>query len=506
MAGVPIIARLERQGGANFALVEGADVLGAFITVADLTARDAIPTACLRTGAVVRIGGSSVYYEWNGAAWITFTGFGGSGGSVDWKDSVKVATTTALAASTRVSNTRTANANGAFPTIDAVSSFVVGDRILDKDHATGADRGIWAIVSLGSVSTPWVIARASDADADSDVTAGMRVPVAAGTANGGKIFKLDTLDPITVNTTALSFSVDSGGTSITAGDGLTGTTTLAVLAANSTIQVGAGGIKRTAITGDIIVPDASETAAIAPNVIVDADINSAAAIAWSKLAAAIGNLSFTGLKTLGYTEVDNGNSGSGTKNIDFSTGQIQKVTGNGNATASITLPTGAMGLQLKYVQDATGGRSFDVSGLSITWLDGVVWRPNPAANSITLLSLYTDGTNVFGFGRAFDSNVITVTGTSGTFAITDSGGYVRTTNGSPVTLTVPPNSSVAFPINTLITGIQAGAGQVSLAQGAGVTINKPASRNRKTAEQFSPWALKKIATDEWDLCGDLEFA
>lgn len=128
---------------------------------------------------------------------------------IDWKSSVKAATTAALAASTRVSNVRTANANGAFPTVDGVT-ISVGQAILDKDHATGADRGVWELTDAGSGGTPWVLTRRSDFDADAEVTTGATMLVEQGTANGGKFFFLSTTGTITVNTTALTFTALSG--------------------------------------------------------------------------------------------------------------------------------------------------------------------------------------------------------------------------------------------------------------------------------------------------------
>jgi hypothetical protein len=137
--------------------------------------------------------------------------------NLDWKDSVRLATTTALPASTRTSNVRTANANGALPNIDGVAP-AVNDRILDKDHGTGADRGIWVVTSLGSGGTPWVLTRAGDADVDAEVTSGLRVSITAGTLHAGKVFYLNTADPITLNTTALTFAEDSQSV---AADGVT---------------------------------------------------------------------------------------------------------------------------------------------------------------------------------------------------------------------------------------------------------------------------------------------
>ena len=92
--------------------------------------------------------------------------------------------------------------------------------------------------------------------------------------------------------------------------------------------------------------------------------------------------------------------------------------------------------------------------------------------------------------------------TSYTFVLADSDDYERFTSGSAVTATVPPNSTTAFPVDTELQFIQAGAGQVTVAAGAGVTINS--SETLKLRTQYSAAILKKVATNEWDLIGDLE--
>ena len=123
----------------------------------------------------------------------------------DYKDSVRLATDAALAANTRAGNTLTADANGAMATIDGVAG-VVGDDVLVKDEVTGANNGIYVIDSLGSAGTPWVLTRRADFDNDAEVTGGSMVPVNEGTANGDTNWQLTTNDPITVNTTALTFT------------------------------------------------------------------------------------------------------------------------------------------------------------------------------------------------------------------------------------------------------------------------------------------------------------
>ena len=95
------------------------------------------------------------------------------------------------------------------------------------------------------------------------------------------------------------------------------------------------------------------------------------------------------------------------------------------------------------------------------------------------------------------------TGTTYTFVLTDGGKLVTASNGSAQTYTVPPNSSVAFPTGTTITIIGIGAGKVTLAQGAGVTINSKDSEKAIDGQHASV-TLIKTATDTWQLIGALQ--
>jgi hypothetical protein len=88
-----------------------------------------------------------------------------------------------------------------------------------------------------------------------------------------------------------------------------------------------------------------------------------------------------------------------------------------------------------------------------------------------------------------------------TFVLADVGRAVHSTAAVGVTYTVPPSSSVAFPSGAVILVAQMGAGQVAVAAGAGVTVRTAASLT--TRAQYSEISLRKIATDEWLLAGDL---
>ena len=89
-----------------------------------------------------------------------------------------------------------------------------------------------------------------------------------------------------------------------------------------------------------------------------------------------------------------------------------------------------------------------------------------------------------------------------TLVISDNYKLVTISNAGAVDLTVPPNSSVPFPIGANITIVGIGAGQVTVVEGSGVTINS-ADGALKLRLQYSTGTLIKIATDTWLLIGDI---
>jgi hypothetical protein len=93
------------------------------------------------------------------------------------------------------------------------------------------------------------------------------------------------------------------------------------------------------------------------------------------------------------------------------------------------------------------------------------------------------------------------TGTAYTLVLGDAGKLVTLTNAAAVTLTVPTNATVAFPVGTEIDLAQLGAGQVTVVGDTGVTVN--GSPGLKIAAQYGAATLTKIATDTWLLVGQL---
>lgn len=133
--------------------------------------------------------------------------------------------------------------------------------------------------------------------------------------------------------------------------------------------------------------------------------------------------------------------------------------------------------------------------ISPNTVDTTLEQDGQAAGSITPADVRQSGDSLAGL---FVSTNAT---TTYTFVATDYGLMKESTSASATTFTVPPNSSVAFQIGTVISFRQYGAGQLTIAAGAGVTLRTPSSLT--TRALYSSGALHKRATDEWVVSGDM---
>ena len=89
------------------------------------------------------------------------------------------------------------------------------------------------------------------------------------------------------------------------------------------------------------------------------------------------------------------------------------------------------------------------------------------------------------------------TGTTYTLVLADQGKLITLDNAAAITLTVPQNSSVAFPLWTQIDLLQIGAGQVSVAAGTGATV--VSDTGLKISARYRAATLVKTATNTWVL-------
>jgi len=217
---------------------------------------------------------------------------------LDVKPSVRVATTGNLAGS-YVSGTKriTASGNGAL-SIDGVT-LAVNDRVLVKDQSAGSNNGIYKVIQTGDAGTPWILERTTDADSSADIASGMFTFVEEGTVNMDSGWILTTNNPITLDTTSLTFTQFSGAGQIAAGAGLTKSGNTLDIGAGLGIQVDADSIT-VKINGSSLAKDASGLK-VADGGISDTQINASAAIAWSKINKAGSNL--TDLATRNHSDL-----------------------------------------------------------------------------------------------------------------------------------------------------------------------------------------------------------
>lgn len=121
------------------------------------------------------------------------------------------------------------------------------------------------------------------------------------------------------------------------------------------------------------------------------------------------------------------------------------------------------------------GTAVDIVGIQGTGSDGI-WRDTTVNDYIRFKTIQS--------------------GTTYTLALVDFGSLIEFTSATAVTVTIPPNSSAVFPIGSMIEVCQYGAGKVTVAAGAGVTLLSPGSV-LSTASQYSTIRLRKTATDTW---------
>ena len=148
---------------------------------------------------------------------------------IDWKPSVRLATTAAITLATDLENG---------DTLDGVT-LATGDRVLVKNQTDATENGIYVVAASGAP------ARSADADTAAEITASFAVFVEEGTVNTDSGWTLTNNGTITVGTSELAFTQFTGLGQITAGAGLTKT-------ANTLDVIGGDGIT---VNADSVVID-----------------------------------------------------------------------------------------------------------------------------------------------------------------------------------------------------------------------------------------------------------
>lgn len=103
-------------------------------------------------------------------------------------------------------------------------------------------------------------------------------------------------------------------------------------------------------------------------------------------------------------------------------------------------------------------------------------------------------TNEETLGKARDINTQT---DNYTLVLTDAGQIVEMNSSSTKEITIPPNSSVAFPTDSYFVAVRYGTGALTVQGGTGVTLNGVSTGTITVPAQYGSATIYKRGTDEW---------
>jgi hypothetical protein len=397
--------------------------------------------------------------------------------------------TSVVAATTANVDLSTALENG--DTLDGIT-LATGNRILVKNQTTQSENGIYIVQASGQP------ARATDFDTAAEVDSGDFVFVSSGTVNGSTGW-VQTNKPATIGTDAIAFTQFSGAGTYVAGTGLT-------LTGNS-FSVTHPVASQSGNSGKYLTTDGTNTS-------------------W-------GTVSGYSAPTLGSTSVASGATVSNLNDItinsttipssktlvatDSTAFVVPSQTGNSGKYLTTDGTTSSWGTLSGYNAPTLGSTSI-ASGATVTTINGLTLTTATLTTPTLTLSSTTsstdgqigwisaqdkitvgDGTSTVEFAPS--TRLINQQTSSYALVLTDKDKIVEMNVGSANNLTVPLNSSVAYPIGTVIDIVQVGSGQTTVVATGGVTINSTSGLKIRT--QWGSASLIKRAENTWVLIGDV---
>jgi hypothetical protein len=173
-------------------------------------------------------------------------------------------------------------------------------------------------------------------------------------------------------------------------------------------------------------------------------------------------------------------------------GTVGATTANTGAFTTLTVSTA-----LTVPNGGTGVATQQAYGVLVggTTATGVMQSITPGTSGYVLTSAGTGAVPTWSAGRATETAAQT---SNYTLALTDDGLVVLMNVTGSSTLTVPPNSSVAFASGTVITVYNMSASNCVITAGSGVTIR---NLSNGVVSQYGEISMRKRDTNEWVLVG-----
>lgn len=183
------------------------------------------------------------------------------------------------------------------------------------------------------------------------------------------------------------------------------------------------------------------------------------------------------------------------------TSQLYGGSGSAGSAQAVTLGTN-LSITGGTINAATGSAATLPSATTSQLYGGT--GTAGTAQAITLgTNLSITGTTLNATGGTGSSLITFNPQTSSyTLVLSDAGKIVQMNVATANAMTVPPNSSVNFPVGTTIGFEEAGAGTTTIMAGSGVTLNYPSTL--LTRVQYSQGSIVETATNVWLVSGDMQ--
>jgi hypothetical protein len=169
------------------------------------------------------------------------------------------------------------------------------------------------------------------------------------------------------------------------------------------------------------------------------------------------------------------------------TGDITAVTAGTGLSGGGTSGSVTLAINTAVTADLTTAQTLTNKTLTSPTINGATIATSTLTSPIINLGITTD------------------TSTAYTTVLSDNGKLITLSNASAITATIPPNSSVAYPVGAQLNFTQLGAGQVTFTQGAGVTIVSTGATASapKTRVQYSSATAIQTSANNWLVAGDI---
>lgn len=225
------------------------------------------------------------------------------------------------------------------------------------------------------------------------------------------------------------------------------------------------------------------------------------------LTAPVVNGSITGTGTLGKDLLPTTDStyDLGASGTAFAEGHFDTIYIGGTEFAGTAL-TDPNADRMLFWDDSAGSTAYLAPGTGLSITTTSLNAEVSLTNTATLTNKTLTAPDITDPTIAHEYNA--QTGTTYTLVAADQSAIVTMNNVSANTLTIPPNSSVAFPVGTKVEIWALGAGTTTIAGGTGVTLQgnggSASAGSCDIQTRYGGATLTKIATDTWMVGGDID--